>query len=66
MDYGGGGKDQGGRILSFDDLVQVNNLSFQEETLATKNKEPCKRMSSVEEMVANLIVNQQAIAKLFQ
>ena len=31
-----------------------------------ENKELRRRMSGIEEMVANLIVDQQAMAKLFQ
>ena len=34
--------------------------------MAKENEELKKRMASVEEMVANLIVNQQAMAKTFQ
>ena len=34
--------------------------------VTTENEELKKRMSGVEEMVANLIVNQQAMAKAFQ
>ena len=34
--------------------------------MAKENEELKKRMSSVEEMVANLVVNQQAMAKVFQ
>ena len=34
--------------------------------MAKENEELKKRMSGVEEMVANLIVDQQAIVKLFQ
>ena len=34
--------------------------------MVKENKELKKRMSGVEEMVANLIVNQQAMAKAFQ
>ena len=34
--------------------------------MAKENEELKKRMSGVEEMVANLIVNQQAMAKSFQ
>ena len=34
--------------------------------MTTENEELKKRMSGVEEMVANLIINQQAMAKAFQ
>ena len=66
MDHARGGEDQGWRILSFDVIVETNDLSFQREAVTKENKELKKRMSGVEEMVANLIVDQQAMAKAFQ
>ena len=47
-------------------IVQANDLSFQREAMVLENEELKKRMSGVEEMVANLIVDQQAMAKAFQ
>ena len=66
MDYAGRGEDQGWRVLSLDVIVQANDLSFQWESVVKENEELKKRMSGMEEMVANLIVDQQAMAKAFQ
>ena len=66
MDYARGGEDQGWRVLSLDVVVEANDLSLQQEAVTKENEELRKRMSGVEEMVANLIVNQQAMAKAFQ
>ena len=66
MDLARGGEDQGWRVLSFDIIVEANDLSFQREAVTKENEELKKRMSGVEEMVANLIVDQQAMAKAFQ
>ena len=66
MDHAGGGEDQGWRVLSLDVIVQANDLSFKQEAMVKENKELKKRMSGMEEMVANLIVDQQAMAKAFQ
>ena len=66
MDHARGGEDQGWRVLSFDVVVEANDLSFQREAVTKENEELKKRMSGVEEMVANLIVDQQAMAKTFQ
>ena len=66
MDLARGGEDQGWWVLSFDVVVEANDLSLQREAVTKENKELKKRMSSVEEMVANLIVDQQAMAKAFQ
>ena len=52
--------------MSFDILVETNDLSFQRVAVTTENEELKKRISSVEEMVANLIVDQQAMAKALQ
>ena len=46
-------------------VIQANDLS-QREAWAKENEELVRCMSGVEEMVANLIVDQQAMAKLFQ
>ena len=66
MDYARRGEDQGWRVLSFNVVVEANDLSLQRESVTKENEELKKRMSSVEEMVANLIVDQQAMAKAFQ
>ena len=66
MDHARGGEDQGGQVLSFDVVVEANDLSLQREAVTKENEELKKRMSGVEEMVANLIVDQQAMAKAFQ
>ena len=66
MDHARGGEDQGWRVLSFDVVVEANDLSLKQEAVIKENEELKKRMSSVEEMVANLIVDQQAMAKSFQ
>ena len=52
--------------MSFDVIVEANDLSFQREAMTKENEELKKRMSGVEEMVANLIVDQQAMSKAFQ
>ena len=66
MDHARGGEDQGWRVLSFDVVVETNDLSLKREAVTKENEELKKRMSGVEEMVANLIVDQQAMAKAFQ
>ena len=66
MDHARRGEDQGWRVLSFDVVVEANDLPFQWEAVAKENEELKKRMSGVEEMVANLIIDQQAMAKAFQ
>ena len=66
MDHARGGEDQGWRVLSLDVVVKANDLSLQREAVTKENKELKKRMSGMEEMVANLIVDQQAMAKAFQ
>ena len=60
------GEDQGWRVLSLDIVVKANDLSLQREAVTKENEELKKRMSGMEEMVANLIVDQQAMAKAFQ
>ena len=52
--------------MSFDVVVETNDLSLKQEAVTKQNEELKKRMSGVEEMVANLIVDQQAMAKAFQ
>ena len=66
MDHARGGEDQGWRVLSFDIIVEANDLPLQREAVTKENEELKKRMSGVEEMVANLIVDQQAMVKAFQ
>ena len=59
-------KTKVGRSCPLGVIVQANDLSFQREAMVLENEELKKRMSGVEEMVANLIVDQQAMAKAFQ
>ena len=59
-------KTKVGGSCPLDILVEANDLSFQREAVTKENEELKKRMSGVEEMVANLIVDQQAMAKTFQ
>ena len=66
MDHARRGEDQGWQVLSFDVIVEANDLSLQREAVTKENEELKKRMSGVEEMVTNLIVDQQAMAKAFQ
>ena len=66
MDHAGRGKDQGWWVLSLDVTVQANDLSFKREAVVKENEELKRRMSGVEEMVTNLIIDQQAMAKVFQ
>ena len=66
MDDARGGEDQGWRVLSLDVVVEANDLPLQREAMTKENKELKKRMSGMEEMVTNLIVDQQAMAKVFQ
>ena len=47
-------------------VVEANDLSLQREAVTKENEELKKRMSGIEEIVANLIVDQQAMAKAFQ
>ena len=48
--------------MSFGVIAEANDLSLKREAVTKENEELKKRMSGVEEMVANLIVDQQAIA----
>ena len=66
MDDARGGEDQGWRVLSLDVVVEANDLPLQREAMTKENKQLKKRMSGMEEMVTNLIVDQQAMAKVFQ
>ena len=59
-------KTKVGGSCPLDVTVEANDLSFQREAVTKENEELKKRMSGVEEMVANLIVDQQAMAKAFQ
>ena len=59
-------KTKVGGSCPFDVVVEANDLSFKREAVTKENEELKKRMSGVEEMVANLIVDQQAMAKAFQ
>ena len=59
-------KTKVGGSCPLDVVVEANDLSFQRVVMTQENEELKKRMSGVEEMVANLIVDQQAMAKAFQ
>ena len=59
-------KTKVGGSCPLDVIVEANDLPFQREAVVKENEELKKRMSGVEEMVANLIVDQQAMAKTFQ